>query len=146
MNKRKVALGPGAASLILIVVMLSLCMLSMLMEIGSRNDYSLTKRSAEMITRVYDLNSGAERRLAELDKVLVKCRKEAADMDSYLALVEENLPEGMEIWDGEVSWSEPLDNRTLTCAIKVNEPDAETRYEWVSHKLYVVVPEEDWEW
>ena len=30
MNKRKIALGPGAASLILIVVVLSLCMLAML--------------------------------------------------------------------------------------------------------------------
>ena len=64
MNKRKVALGPGAASLILIVVMLSLCMLSMLMEIGSRNDYSLTQRSTDMIIRVYNLNAGSEKRLA----------------------------------------------------------------------------------
>ena len=66
MNKRKVALGPGAASLILIVVMLSLCMLAMLMQIGSRNDNSLTTRSSEMISRVYQLNERAERRLAEL--------------------------------------------------------------------------------
>ena len=54
MNKRKVALGPGAASLILIVVVLSLAMLAMLMQISSRNDVSLASRSAEMTARVYD--------------------------------------------------------------------------------------------
>ena len=47
--KRKVALGPGAASLILIVVVLSLCMMAMLTQIGARNDYNLCKRSAEMV-------------------------------------------------------------------------------------------------
>ncbi len=56
MNKRKIALGPGAASLILIVVVLSLCMLAMLAQIGSRNDYSLSSRSAAMITSVYPLH------------------------------------------------------------------------------------------
>ena len=38
MNKRKVALGPGAASLILIVVVLSLSMLAMLAQVGVRSD------------------------------------------------------------------------------------------------------------
>ena len=70
MNKRKIALGPGAASLILIVVVLSLCMLAMLAQIGSRNDMSLSSRSAEMITRVYELRDQSERRLAELDAEL----------------------------------------------------------------------------
>ena len=146
MNKRKIALGPGAASLILIVVVLSLCMLAMLAQIGSRNDYSLASRSAQMITRVYELHDQSEHRMAELDAILARCQKDAQDPEGYLALVEENLPEDMTLTEDIVSWTEPLDNRTLTCAIKVNEPDAETRYEWVSHKLYVVVPEEDWEW
>ena len=78
MNKRKIALGPGAASLILIVVVLSLCMLAMLAQIGSRNDFSLASRSADMITRVYELSDQSERRMAELDAILVRCRKEAA--------------------------------------------------------------------
>ena len=146
MNKRKIALGPGAASLILIVVILSLCMLSMLMQIGSRNDYSLTTRSAEMISRVYDLSSNSERKLAELDAILVRCAKETTDMDAYLALVEENLPEGYEIMDDEVTWTEPLDNRTLTCTVKLLPPGEKERTRWITHKLKVEEPEEDWEW
>ena len=62
MNKRKVALGPGAASLILIIVVLSLCMIAMLTQIAAKNDYNLCARSADMVQRVYELNAQSEQR------------------------------------------------------------------------------------
>jgi hypothetical protein len=145
-NKRKVALGPGAASLILIVVVLSLCMLAMLAQIGSRNDYSLASRSAEMITRVYQLHDQSERKMAELDAILVRCQKETTDMASYLAKVEESLPSDMTLDEDIVSWQEPLDNRTMNCEVKLLEPGQKERAKWVTYKLKVEEPEEDWEW
>ena len=119
MNKRKVALGPGAASLILIVVVLSLAMLAMLMQISSRNDVSLTSRSAEMIARVYDLNADAERKLADLDEILIGCREEIGEggMDAYLELIAQKLPAGYDLLDDEVTWMDPLDNRIMTCTV-----------------------------
>ena len=146
MNKRKVALGPGAASLILIVVVLSLCMLAMLAQIGSRNDYSLASRSAQMITRVYELHDQSEHRMAELDAILVRCQKETTDMASYLAKVEESLPSDMTLDEDIVSWQEPLDNRTMNCEVKLLEPGQKERAKWVTYKLKVEEPEEDWEW
>ena len=102
--KRKVALGPGAASLILIVVVLSLCMMAMLTQIGARNDYNLCKRSAEMVQRVYELSEQSEKKLAELDTVLVKALKEAGENnDAYLEKVKALLPEGMSLEDGKVT-------------------------------------------
>ncbi len=146
MNKRKIALGPGAASLILIVVVLSLCMLAMLAQIGSRNDYSLASRSAEMITRVYELSDQSERRMAELDAILVRCRKEAGDdQEAYLALVEENLPEDMSLNEDVVSWTEPLDNRTMNCEVRLAGPDEMPRAQWINYRLKVDEPEDDWE-
>ena len=146
MNKRKIALGPGAASLILIVVVLSLCMLAMLSQIGSRNDYSLASRSAEMITHVYELQDHSERRMAELDAILVKCQAEADDMEAYLELVGENLPEDMELDEDIVSWTEPLDNRTMNCEVQLTEPGESPRAKWITYKLVVDEPEEEWEW
>ena len=146
MNKRKIALGPGAASLILIVVVLSLCMLAMLAQIGSRNDYSLASRSAEMITHVYELQDHSERRMAELDAILVKCQAEADNMEAYLELVEENLPADMELDEDIVSWTEPLDNRTMNCEVQLAEPGESPRAKWITYKLVVDEPEEDWEW
>lgn len=148
MNKRKVALGPGAASLILIVVVLSLAMLAMLMQISSRNDVSLTSRSAEMIARVYDLNADAERKLADLDEILIGCREEIGEggMDAYLELIAQKLPAGYDLLDDEVTWMDPLDNRIMTCTVKILPPDEKERTEWIAHKLVVEEPEDDWEW
>ncbi len=145
MNKRKIALGPGAASLILIVVMLSLCMLAMLAQIGSRNDLSLASRSAMMISRVYHLSANSERKLAELDTLLAKCQQETQDQAAYLELVAQNLPEGMEIEDKLISWTEPLDNRTMNCVVELADPGEMPRAKWVNYKLKVDEPEEEWE-
>ncbi len=145
--KRKVALGPGAASLILIVVVLSLCMMAMLTQIGARNDYNLCKRSAEMVQRVYELNEQSERKLAELDALLVKAQKEAGEsMEAYLEKVEDLLPEGMSLDEEQVTWTEPLDNRNLECIVQLLPPGEKERTKWVSHKLLVEEPEDDWEW
>ena len=146
MNKRKVALGPGAASLILIVVVLSLCMLAMLAQIGARNDYSLSARSAEMITRVYDLRDRSEHRMAELDAILVRSSAEGQDREAFLNKVKENLPEDMTLDEDVVSWSEPLDNRTMNCEAEILEPDGIPRAKWITYKLKVEEPEDDWEW
>ena len=145
--KRKVALGPGAASLILIVVVLSLCMMAMLTQIGSRNDYNLCKRSAEMVQRVYELNEQSERKLAGLDEILVKAQQEAGDdMDAYLQKVEELLPEDMTLEDEQVAWTDPIDNRKMKCIVQLLPPGEEQRTKWISHKLVVDEPEDDWEW
>ncbi|MBR3332853.1 MAG: hypothetical protein IKG23_01030 [Clostridia bacterium] len=145
--KRKVALGPGAASLILIVVVLSLCMMAMLTQIGARNDYNLCKRSAEMVQRVYELNAKSEQKLAELDAVLVKAQAEAGnDMEAYLEKVQALLPEGMSLDEERVAWTEPLDNRNLECIVQLLQPGEKQRTRWISHKLLVEEPEEDWEW
>ena len=143
--KRKIALGPGAASLILIVVVLSLCMLAMLMQIGARNDYNLTTRSANTISNVYKLSALSERKLADLDAVLVECARETdgQDMEAYLDLIEDRLPEGYILLDDQVTWEDPLDNRTLTCTVRILPQKADHRTEWVLHKLAVKVPEEE---
>lgn len=146
MSKRKVALGPGAASLILIVVVLSLCMMAMLTQIGSRNDYNLCTRSAEMVQRVYELNAQSEQKLAELDALLVTAQKETADMDAYLEKVEELLPEDMTMDEDKITWTEPLDNRNLECIVQLLPPGEKQRTKWISHKLIVDEPEDDWEW
>ena len=146
MNKRKVALGPGAASLILIIVVLSLCMMAMLTQISARNDYNLCARSAEMVQRVYELNARSEQKLAELDALLAAAQKDAGNMEAYLAKVEGLLPEGMTLEEDRVTWTEPLGNRNLECIVLLLPPGEKQRIRWISHKLMVEEPEDDWEW
>ncbi len=146
MNKRKVAVGPGASSLILIAVVLTLCVLAVLTMISARNDDALSTRSAETATEIYTLSASAEKNLSVLDAVLVRCRKEAGDEAGYLKAVEENLPEGMRMEENRVSWTETVNNRRLECEVRLLSADNEARYEWTSHRLTMGGNSEgDWE-
>lgn len=137
MKQRKIALGPGASSLILIVVVLSMCVLCMLTFISARNDESLSLRSAAMTETVYDLNARSERSLAALDAVLALCAAQCTDQAEYLALVAENLPQDMEL-DGEnVYWTESADGRALDCAVRLTPLGDLPRAVWTQHALTV---------
>ena len=59
-KKGNIGMGPGAASLIMIFVMLSMSVLSMLSLMNSRNDVRLSERSAEVAGEIYTLNETAE--------------------------------------------------------------------------------------
>ena len=143
MNKRKIAMGPGASSLILIVVVLSLCMLAMLTLVSSKNDYSLSTRSASTVDQAYNLFDRSERSLAKLDGILAACAKDAAGQDEYLSAVEEQLPEEMTLDGDLVSWNETADTRTLACTVRLLPVGEGTRTEWVGHRLAVEEAEEE---
>ena len=146
MNKRKIAMGPGAASLILIVVTLSLCVLTMLTLISARNDENLSIRSTRMIEQVYTLFARSEQDMARLDDVLIQARKDSDSWDTYLETVKKNLPEGMTLEEDRVLWNDPLDNRDLECVIRLLPLEQEQRMSWEVHRLIVEEPEDDWEW
>ena len=52
-----VHLGPGAASLILIFVMLALSILAMLTLVGARNDAKASERAAQVTQQIYELEA-----------------------------------------------------------------------------------------
>ena len=136
MNKRKIAVGPGASSLILIAVVLALSVLTVLTMIAARNDEALTVRSLETRAEVYGLFAAGEKSLAKLDAVLVSCLAETPeDPDAYLSAVKEKLPEGMQMEEDVVSWSEKTDTRSLECAVRILEPGAPERTAWTLHRL-----------
>ncbi len=137
MNKRKIALGPGAASLILIVVVLSLCMLAMLTMISARNDNNLSVRSVSSVEQVYELSSKCEESLSRLDAILADNIRQGLSGDEYLNAVSEQLPEEMILEDDLVSWIEETEGRTMECAVRVLSDGNGPRYEWVSHRLLV---------
>ena len=60
-RKSNVSFGPGAASLILIVVILSMGVLGMLALMNARNDARLSQRSMEVVAAGFTLNDRAER-------------------------------------------------------------------------------------
>ena len=144
-NEKKrsaVSLGPGAASLILIIVVLSMTVLAMLSLMNARNDERLSARQAEVIESVYALNVRAEEKYAALDEILCAAKEKAADEAEYLALAEASLPEGMTMDDHEISWEETDGFRTLDCAVQVLSDGEDARLEWIRYDLTANTEEE----
>ena len=147
MNRKDYHIGPGAASLMLIVVVMGMSVLGILAMMNARSDNRLSMRGAEVAEQTYGLSSAAERSLAALDAVLLTCAEQAEDDAGWLALVAEALPEGMTITDRTVAWTEEGGERKLACAVELNEFGEETRMRWTEHKLITqlddMVPQED---
>ena len=134
-RKSRVSFGPGAASLILIVVILSMSVLGMLALMNARNDHKLSSRSIDVIQAGYALNERAERTLATLDGVLYTCTAVSGDDDTYLAAIRGLLPAGM-LMDGRlIRWEEADELRTLSCAVEVLPLGGGERFAWREHRL-----------
>ncbi len=146
MKKRSsVSLGPGAASLILIFVVLALAALGMLSLMTSRNDLSLSVRSARVTEAVYRLQATAEERRAELDALLQRCAGETDTEEEYLEAVEASLPEEVLLEDGQLVWQETDGSRVLDCVLTLLPRGAEQRSEWTCYQL-TAETEDTWNW
>lgn len=146
MNRRGFQIGPGAASLMLIVVVLSMSVLGMLTLMNARGDERLSRRSVEVAEEIYQLDEGAERSLAALDGVLCAAAGEAADEAGYLALLAERLPEGMTLQGSAVTWLERGDGaKTLACAAEIAPLGSFPRCYFVEHRLLSGIEDEEGE-
>ena len=143
-KKSGVSFGPGASSLILIFVVLAMSVLGMLALMNSRNDIRLSERSVQVAQEAYAFSGRMEERWAALDQVFAEAARTASDDEAYLSAVEAALPDTVNLYDREVSWTE-LDSwegtnglRQLSCAVEVLPLGSEARSQWVRHELTAV--------
>ena len=148
MNRKRssITLGPGAASLILIFVVLSLTALGMLSLMTSRTDFRFAERSAYVTQAVYALNVRAEERRAELDGILASCAKDVPSYAAFLSAVEASLPEEVFLEDDLLLFSEEDDSRILDCALRILPLHSPQRTEWVRYNLTSETGDESWAW
>ena len=138
----KISFGPGAASIILIVVILCMSVLGLLSLVNSQNDIHLSERSSDVIEAVYELNARAQISLSELDALVKRAESEAADEKEYLEKVASNLPSGMTLEEQTISWTEMDDYRCLECQVLLNYKGA-PRLTWINHRMSIKT-EESW--
>ena len=138
MNQREYRIGPGAASLMLLVVVLSMSVLGMLALMSARSDENLSLRSAEVARQVAELNVSAERSMAELDAVLADAARSAQNDEDYLTRVEAALGDAMTLEGRAVSWQETNDEgRTLACAVELEPLGAFPRFARTVYHLVI---------
>jgi len=118
-KRSNISFGPGASSLILIFVVLSMSVLGMLSLMNSRNDIRLSQRSASVVEAVYALNARAEESRAEVSRILAEEGKAAGSDADYLSAVAARLPEGKQMNGRIIEWLETDGLRKLDCAVEV---------------------------
>ncbi len=142
MNRREFQIGPGAASLLLIAVVLCMGVLGALSLISARGDARLSERSADMAQVSAQLDAASEKKLAQLDGVLALL-SDASSEEEYLSRLVSQMPAGMELHQRRVSWLEQADNgRRLSCAVELSPLGEFPRLRWVEHRLYTELNED----
>lgn len=138
MNKR-FRMSPGAPSLVLIVVVLSMSIMGMLMFIRTQNDRRLSDRSMLVAQADTRLGEKAEERFAALDNLAAICKNKTNDDAAWLLAVEEALPEEMEMEDRLISWQEEDHGRVLYVAAELCPYEDTQRITWHTRTLYAEV-------
>lgn len=129
MNERRMKMAPGAAMLILILVVLTVSMLGVLTLMSARGDLTLSERSARLTEATCRLNAKAERTLAQIDALNAACGGD-----------ETALPEGVTLdAQGTFVWREEVNGRALECAA-VRMPQG---VRWTEHRL-LAQTEDEW--
>ena len=148
MNRKKsvITLGPGASSLILIFVVLSLTALGMLSLMTGRNDFRFAERSASVTQSVYALNVRAEERRAELDAIFLSCVKDASSDAEALSMLEASLPEDVTLEDDLLLFTVEDDSRVLDCALRIDPLNTAQHTSWVRYNLTSETGDDSWDW
>lgn len=139
MKKRSFHLSPGAPSLVLIVVVLSMSIMGMLMYIRTQNDQRLADRSIQVAMADAALFEQAEKTYALLDETVYLGKNETDNDEAFLSLLEEKLPPELEMeLDMEmrlISWVESAQGRDLYAGVYVYPYEDEMRIRWYTRIL-----------
>ena len=141
-KKSSISLGPGAASLLLIFVVLAMSVLGMLSLMNSRNDVRLSERSVQVMEAVYALNARAEESRAKVDGVLAELSASAQNNEDYLAAAQEALKDQVTVDGNRLSWDETDGIRTIHCVLEMLPVGSGQRTRWIRHALIVRTAEE----
>ncbi|MDO4546791.1 MAG: hypothetical protein Q4D04_01695 [Clostridia bacterium] len=103
MNGRGFRIGPGAASLMLIVLVLCMSIVGILAFVSAVGDVKLSERSAEMTREYYAADGICSQRLAALDAALLKAEYNAVDDEAYIREITSSLGDEYHVDGREVT-------------------------------------------
>ena len=105
--------GVGISSVLMILVVLAMTALSLLAFGSARSNESMTQRNADISSSYYVAADQAQRKLAEIDALLLKGQAEAADILWY----EDNSP-------ADVTWEEAMEGLTFSFSVDTDYQQA----------------------
>ena len=129
--------GPGASTVLLILLVMCLAMLGALSLSVAANDLSVTRRAMTAETAYYQAQSAAAQALAKADEALLKARDSAGnDADAWSAALEDI--EGYSSADGLIILDIPVDEyRTVHIELSPNDPADAARYAVIENRVCI---------
>ena len=123
MNERRMKMAPGAAMLILILVVLTVSMLGVLTLMSARGDLTLSERSARLTEATCRLNAKAERTLAQIDALNAACGGDETALPEGVTLDAQGTP-SYDLIAGVAYDSIPLPAAGLQAQLRAGQFDA----------------------
>lgn len=134
MKRRQPYIGPGAASLILLIVVVSMTVLGLLALMSARGDMKLIQRSRQFTAAEYEASARAERTLSDLDALLARCARSASTEEAYLLAVDARLPDVLCREGRLICWTEDGGvGRALSCVVELAPLGDFPHYIWKEH-------------
>ncbi|NLD60760.1 MAG: hypothetical protein GX647_14035 [Clostridiales bacterium] len=137
MSESKARIGPGASTVLMILVVLLMTMLGMLSLISARGDMAMSARTQQMSTEYYNAQTEFGLWISKLDNELLALRRAAgADAEEYAALVSGAL--ALDV-GGEAEFTAPVgETRVLHARVKILPPTETDRILILFNRLETV--------
>lgn len=134
--KTSYRIGPGAASILLVIVVVSMSILGLLALSEARNEARLSEKNAAYVKEKSQTETNAEKTLMHLDEILVSARKNTDNNDEYLEYIKKALPGGMTMEGDLLSWTQAGGGaKSLLITIRILPTESPVRFEWTRREI-----------
>lgn len=118
--------GPGASTVLLILLVMCLAMLGALSLSVARNDLAVTQRAIEAENAYYQAQKAVARKLAEMDEAIITAG------DDFSAI------EGWQKEAGLISFDTPVDEfRSIRLTLQPLGPAPDQRYKVIENRVFI---------
>ena len=137
-------IGPGASTVLMILLVLCLTMLGVLSLAAARSDSAITQRAVQAETAYYQAQTAAAEALAELDAALVQVREEVGgDLPAWEDAIARMA--GYRAERGDIALEIPVDDhRLLSIVVEPLPPEEGRRYDVVENRIMIIPEEIEW--
>ena len=131
MNRFGLRIGPGAASIILVIVVVSMTILGVLALSEAGQESVLADKSADRFEESARLEHEEQLTIMQLDEIFCRAEKET----DFLKYIKENLPQDVQMKEHLVSFEKSLGAKTLSVTLKILPPGESERFIYIERRL-----------
>ena len=133
MNKYGFRIGPGAASIILVIVVVTMSILGVLALSEAKTEKTLSEKSTQFVKEANLLEYNAQFTVMQLDEIISSAREQS----DFLSYTKETIPENVSMTEDRLSFETSLDgSKFLEITIRILPDTEDERFEYVSRRIF----------